>query len=132
MGKNIILCCDGTANEFGDRNTNVVKLYSVLDHDRADQISYYHPGLGSMGSPYAMDAFSKQWTKVFGLAFGYGISQHLADLYGYLMESMKPDDKLYVFGFSRGAYTARALCSMLKAFGVIRCRDTSLIPYSIR
>ena len=131
MRRNIVVCCDGTNNEFGLHNTNVVRLYSVLEHS-PEQIAYYHPGLGSMGSPYALDGFSRMWTKWFGLAFGYGVSQHLADMYQWLMESYRTDDRLYVFGFSRGAYTARALCAMLHVCGLIRSQNAALLPYAIR
>ncbi len=131
MGRNIVVCCDGTNNEFGVHNTNVVRLYSVLEHS-PEQVSYYHPGLGSMGSPYALNGFSRLWTKIFGLAFGYGISHHLADQYAWLMENLRADDRLFVFGFSRGAYTARALCAMLHVCGLIRCGDVALVPYAIR
>src|SRR4051812_45272061 len=48
MPKNVVVCCDGTANEFAKHNTNVVKLYSMLQHDSARQVAYYHPGLGTM------------------------------------------------------------------------------------
>jgi len=49
MPKNIVICCDGTGEEFGDNNSNVVKIYSVLENsDR--QVTFYHPGLGTMGS----------------------------------------------------------------------------------
>lgn len=51
MAKNIVLCLDGTGNEFGDANSNVVKLYQVLDSaDARVQIAYYHPGLGTIGA----------------------------------------------------------------------------------
>ena len=52
MGMNIVICCDGTGNEFGDSNSNVVKLYSTLVIDAA-QVGYYHPGVGTMGAPGA-------------------------------------------------------------------------------
>ena len=48
MARNIVICCDGTANEFAEDNTNVVKLYYVLDHDPARQVTFYHAGLGTM------------------------------------------------------------------------------------
>jgi len=48
MGKNVVLCCDGTANEFARNNTNVVKLYATLEQDPVTQVTYYHPGLGTM------------------------------------------------------------------------------------
>jgi len=130
--KKIVFCCDGTKNEFGIQNTNVVRLYSVLQHFPGQQIAFYHPGVGSMGAPSALTPFAKMWTTLFGLAFGYGLSQQLVDLYSYLMQVYEEGDDLFVFGFSRGAYTARALCSMLRVFGLIRCNDAVLIPYAIR
>jgi hypothetical protein len=67
-----------------------------------------------------------------GLAFGYGLSQHVADIYGYLMKCHQPGDRIFVFGFSRGAYTTRAVCSMLHAFGHIRRDNEVLVPYAVR
>jgi len=48
MSKNIVICCDGTGNEFGDRNSNVVKLFTVLTVDPETQVAYYDPGIGTM------------------------------------------------------------------------------------
>jgi uncharacterized protein (DUF2235 family) len=131
MSKNIVVCCDGTGNEFGESNSNVVKLYKMLLHDDS-QVSYYHPGVGTMGARNALTGISKWWTKVIGLAFGYGISDNIADAYQFLMRTFQPDDTVYVFGFSRGAYTARALCGMLHIIGLLREENEGLIPYSIR
>lgn len=131
MGKNIVVCCDGTGNEFGASNSNVVKLYKTL-FCNADQITYYHPGVGTMGSRNALSRIGKWWTKVIGLAFGYGISDNVADAYQFLMRNFQPGDKVYVFGFSRGAYTARALCGMLHIVGLLTEGNEGLIPYAIR
>ncbi|HEY6249541.1 MAG TPA: DUF2235 domain-containing protein [Candidatus Angelobacter sp.] len=131
MSKNIIVCCDGTGNEFGDRNSNVVKLYKTLVRDAA-QIAYYHPGVGTMGSRSALSGIGKWWTRVIGLAFGYGLSDNVADAYQFLMRNFEAGDKVYVFGFSRGAYTARALCGMLHIVGLLTQGNEGLIPYAIR
>jgi len=131
MTKNIVICCDGTGNEFGESKSNVVKLYKMLVHDAA-QIAYYHPGVGTMGARNALTGIGRWWTKVIGLAFGYGISDNIADAYQFLMRTFQPNDNLYVFGFSRGAYTARALCGMLHIIGLLREDNEGLIPYSIR
>ena len=48
MGKNVVVCCDGTANEFTRDKTNVVKLFYTPIHDSLGQTTYYHPGLGTM------------------------------------------------------------------------------------
>ncbi|HEY6764725.1 MAG TPA: DUF2235 domain-containing protein [Candidatus Sulfotelmatobacter sp.] len=131
MGKNIVVCCDGTGNEFGESKSNVVKLYKMLVCD-ATQNTYYHPGVGTMGARNALTGISKWWTKVIGLAFGYGISDNIADAYQFLMRTFEPGDNIYIFGFSRGAYTARALCGMLHIIGLLREDNEGLIPYSIR
>src|ERR1700704_75603 len=120
MPKNIVLCCDGTRNEFSSHNTNVVRLSSILRHEPGTQVTYYHPGLGSMGSPSALTPVAKTWTKLFGLAFGFGLSEHLSDLYQFFMRYYEDGDNLFVFGFSRGSYSARALCSILHVFGLFR------------
>ena len=131
MGKNIVICCDGTGNEFGTANSNVVKVYQCLISDPT-QVMYYHPGVGTMGSRSALSGLGKWWTKVIGLAFGYGISDNVADAYIYLMRRFQPGDNVYIFGFSRGAYTARALCGMLHAIGLLKEDNEALIPYAIR
>jgi len=131
MPKNIVICCDGTSNEFSANNSNVVKLYQTLICGPS-QICYYHPGVGTMGARSALTAIGKWWTKVIGLAFGYGISDNIADAYQFLMRTFEPDDQLYVFGFSRGAYTARAICGMLHIVGLLTRGNEGLIPYAIR
>lgn len=131
MAKNVVICCDGTGNEFGEQNSNVIKLYKTLTRD-ASQMAYYHPGLGTMGARNALSPIGKWWTRVIGLAFGYGISDNLADAYQFLMRTFEPGDSIYVFGFSRGAYTARVLCGMLHIVGLLSHDNEALIPYAIR
>lgn len=131
MAKNIVVCCDGTGNEFGRQNSNVVKLYKTLVRNES-QIAFYHPGVGTMGARNALTRIGKWWTRVLGLAFGYGISDNVADAYQFLMRTFQQGDNIYVFGFSRGAYTARALCGMLRVVGLLTEGNEGLIPYAIR
>jgi uncharacterized protein (DUF2235 family) len=131
MAKKIVICCDGTGNEFSDRNSNVVKLYQMLALDPT-QVAYYHPGVGTMGARSALSPIGRAWTKLLGYAFGYGASDNVADAYQFLMRNFKPDDQIYVFGFSRGAYTARVLCGLLHMVGLLREDNEGLIPYAIR
>ena len=131
LPKDLVLCLDGTGNEFGDSNSNVVKLYATLaQQDR--QVCYYHPGMGTRGDPNALTKVAKLWTNTLGLAFGYSMSRDLADAYSFVMAEYEPGDRLFVFGFSRGAYTARALCGMLHLFGLLRTHEEVLIQYMIR
>jgi uncharacterized protein (DUF2235 family) len=132
MGKNIVICCDGTGNEFGDTNSNVVKLYSTLVIDGVQQVGYYHPGVGTLGAPAARGRFEKAWSIVMGMAFGAGLLDNVADAYHYLMECYEKDDQVYLFGFSRGAYTARALAGMLHMFGLLQPGNEAQIPYLLR
>lgn len=132
MPKNIVICCDGTGNQFGTVNSNVVKLYSVLVNDPARQTTYYHPGLGTMGAPGALTRLAQGWTRMLGLAFGYGLMGNLGDAYRFLMNAYEPGDRVFLFGFSRGAYTVRALAAMLHMFGLIAKGNDGLIPYAAR
>jgi len=132
VARNIVICCDGTGNEFGDHNSNVVKLYSTLVVDGRQQIGYYHPGVGTMGAPTAHNKLSKAWSVVMGLAFGAGLLANVGDAYRYLMNVYEDGDHVYLFGFSRGAYTARALAGALHMFGLLDPGNQGLIPYVIR
>jgi len=146
--KKIVLCCDGTGNEFdapnpfpdntdGGRNSNIVKLYTALQIDK-DQVGYYHPGVGTMGAPTATHWWSREWSKVKGLAFGAGFRDNVLDAYRYLMEVYNDNgghgnqDEVYIFGFSRGAYTARALAGFLHGYGLLCRGNEGHIPYAWR
>jgi uncharacterized protein (DUF2235 family) len=132
MPKNIVVCCDGTGNEFGDHNSNVVKLYSTLIIDGKTQVGYYHPGVGTMGSPASHNKVSSAWTTVLGLAFGAGLLANVGDAYRYLMDVYEDGDNVFLFGFSRGAYTARAIAGLLHMYGLLCPGNEGLIPYIIR
>jgi len=132
MSRNIVVCCDGTANEFAKDNTNVVKLYSVLEHDPARQVAYYHPGLGTMEAAGALTPFARKVTKLLGMAIGYGLSSDIENAYVFLMRHFKEGDHVFLFGFSRGAYTVRAVASLLHLYGLVRAGNESLVPYVIR
>lgn len=130
--KHIVICCDGTGNEFGEANSNVIKIYQMLARNANGLVAYYHPGVGTMGSKNALTDVGKVWTQVRGLAFGYGLSENIADAYRFLMQTYEPEDRIFVFGFSRGAYTARALCGMLQMFGLLAAGADAQIPYALR
>lgn len=132
MPKNIVICCDGTANEFTQHNTNVIKLYYTLEQDPALQVTYYHPGLGTMEPAGALSPLTRQFTKALGMGLGYGLSDDVARAYGFLMEEYSAGDRVFFFGFSRGAYTVRTVCSLLYMYGLIRPSNEPLVPYAIR
>ena len=130
--KNIVICCDGTANEFARDNTNVVKLYASLVHDNPGQCTYYHPGIGTMEPPGALTPFSRTLTRTFGVAVGAYLGNDIRDAYVFLMRHYEPDDRVFFFGFSRGAYTVRAVASLLRLYGLLRPGNEAQVPYAIR
>lgn len=132
MPKNVVLCCDGTANEFAADNTNVVKLYSMLVHDERAQRTYYHPGVGTMEPPGALTPARRWLTRLLGLAIGAYLENDIRDAYSFLMRVYEPGDRVFMFGFSRGAYTVRAVASLLHMYGLLRPGNESLVPYAIR
>lgn len=130
--KNLVLCCDGTANEFATDRTNVLKLFYALQHDSPQQVAYYHPGLGTVEPPGALTGFGKSITKLLGKAIGYGLESDVRDAYVFLMNNFEPDDQVFLFGFSRGAYTVRVLASLLHMYGLLPKDNEPLVPYAIR
>ncbi|WP_406375343.1 DUF2235 domain-containing protein [Streptomyces sp. NBC_00647] len=133
MPKNLVICLDGTGNQVKAKgNTNVVRLYEMLDlSDPARQIAYYDPGVGTFSAAGAWTPVGRRLSKLLGLAFGSGMKANLAEAYTYLMGHYQPGDHIHVFGFSRGAYTARALVGMLKAVGLMRPGMENLVPYAV-
>jgi uncharacterized protein (DUF2235 family) len=132
MPKNIVLCCDGTANEFAKDRTNVVKLFFTLERDPVRQLAYYHPGLGTMEPPGTLTRATRIATRLAGQAFGYGLEADIRDAYIFLMNNFEEGDRVFLFGFSRGAYTARAVASLLRMYGLIPKGNEALVPYAIR
>jgi uncharacterized protein (DUF2235 family) len=132
VSKNIVVCCDGTGNEYGDTNSNVVKLYSTLIVDSTRQAGYYHPGVGTMGAPTARNRVEKAWSVLMGLAFGAGLLRNVGDAYQFIMDRYADGDRIFLFGFSRGAYTARAVAGLLHMFGLLCPGNEGLIPYMLR
>ena len=125
--KNIVICCDGTGNEYGRNNTNVVETY-VLAVKNAAQVVYYDPGVGTGGWEYheedgALRALNDQAT-------GYGLQKNVEDAYRYLMGSYETGDRVYLFGFSRGAFTVRSLASMLYTCGLLGADAGNLVEYA--
>jgi uncharacterized protein (DUF2235 family) len=122
MSKNIVICLDGTGNEFGPENSNVVKLVQVLQRDTATQVAYYHPGVGTLKGR------KLRW--ICGLAFGVGLGRNTRNAYSYLMDAYRSGDRVFIFGFSRGAYTARVLAGMLYKVGLLEAGAQGHLPYA--
>lgn len=134
-GRQLVICCDGTNNNLtGNSNdTNVVKLVQMLAQSATDsgQTVFYDPGVGNPGElPGATwaDGISRWAQRVAGLAFGRGVYENMADCYMFLMRHYQPGDQIYIFGFSRGAFTARSVAGLVNQFGVLRPHMESMLP----
>jgi uncharacterized protein (DUF2235 family) len=132
MAHNLIVCCDGTQNTFGTRNTNVVKLVRVLPLNTQDQMSYYDPGVGTLAAPVFLSWGMKWLSRMLGAAFGLGLTENIEEAYRYLMQNYRDGDRVFLFGFSRGAYTVRALAGLLHKCGLLDSGSENLIPYAMQ
>ena len=129
--KNIIVCCDGTDNQFSGDHTNVIRTFKVAD-GLPGQACYYDPGVGTLPLTGWMTKLGERWSIIEGLAFGAGLIDDVQEAYRYLMEVYEPDDRVFLFGFSRGAFTVRALAGMINAVGLLYPDSDQLVPYATR
>lgn len=103
--KNIIFCSDGTGNTPKD-NTNVYRIFQMLQENDS-QIKVYDKGVGT-----------KLSNVLHGSAFGCGLFNNVLDGFRFLSDNFEEEDRIYLFGFSRGAYTVRSLASMVSLCGL--------------
>ncbi len=131
--KKIVICLDGTNDQIGvSPPTNVAKTYRMVSLlDPTTQIAYYDPGIGTLPAPNARGAIERHVSRGEELAFGIGIKEKMTEAYTWLMQHYEFGDEIYVFGFSRGAYTARALVGMLHCPGLLRPGSENLIAYAV-
>ncbi|KAG2151424.1 hypothetical protein DEU56DRAFT_777810 [Suillus clintonianus] len=117
--KILIASFDGTAGFYDATNTNVVKFVSLLKKDTDRQLCYYQAGVGTYFAPGVVSPMFTWLAKILDEAFAWYLDAHVMDGYNFLMENYRPGDKICLFGFSRGAYTARALAGMLHKVGLL-------------
>lgn len=131
MGKNIVICSDGTGNQYGKNNTNVVKTYEALIKDKY-QVAFYEPGVGTFSEKAFIFAPLRWFGRLLGGALGIGLQRNVEDAYAYLMDVYEDGDKVFLLGFSRGAHTVRRLASMLEKCGLLQRGSRNMIPYASR
>ena len=120
QGKAIVLCSDGTWNRGGPgAPTNVWRLHQALDRQGQNIVTCHDNGVGTERGPIG---------KLMGGAFGFGLYTNVADLYAFLIRQYRPGDRIYLFGFSRGAFTVRLLSGILDSFGIVDPKQFSQEP----
>jgi uncharacterized protein (DUF2235 family) len=130
--KNLVVCCDGTGQKLDIQQTNVVRLLRLVDQSSTNaQVAYYDAGLGT--TPDTGAHLSPWWKaqRLAGLAFGWGLGGQVASAYRFVVDRYEPGDALYLFGFSRGAFTIRVVAGLLHRLGVLRPEAKNLIPYAL-
>lgn len=131
MPKNIIIFSDGTGQRggvlFDECRSNIYKLYRATrcgpdsSINPAEQLTYYDPGIGT--APGGMSTFGRSWRKVHNLisqATGLGLTTNIVECYTAVLQMWEKGDRIYLFGFSRGAYTVRCVAAVIALCGVPR------------
>jgi uncharacterized protein (DUF2235 family) len=131
MARNIVILLDGTSNQISGDRTNVLRLYGSLKRSKS-QLVFYQPGVGTFGLSGWWQRFKSQTRIVLGLATGAGIEDNVMQAYEFLVRHHEYGDKIYIFGFSRGSYTARLLAGFIRIFGLVREEQLQLVRYAWR
>lgn len=130
MARNLVVCCDGTGNEVEGNLSNVLKLFRIARKSDAQRV-YYNPGIGTIGHRDAWARLRQNAKAAFGLATGYGIDRDILGAYHFICEHYAPGDEIFLFGFSRGAYTVRALAGLIHLLGVLAPDQRNLASYAL-
>ncbi|MCJ1287666.1 hypothetical protein MMC26_007018 [Xylographa opegraphella] len=136
--RRLILCFDGTGNTFAGNtgDTNIVKLYDKFKRDDPNQYHYYQTGIGTYdigGGSINKSFFGNIKAKISrsaDSAFGTTFDAHVIAGYRFLMKYYKAGDKIYMFGFSRGAFTARFLARMIHTVGLLSEGNEEMVPFA--
>ena len=131
MSRRLIICADGTWNTASRSgreqsfSTNVAKLARAIKPVTAagmSQVTFYREGVGTQWGP----------DRLLGGAFGLGISKNICDCYHFLVNNYAAGDEIFLFGFSRGAYTVRSLAGLIRNCGILQPEQAERIPEAYR
>lgn len=141
MTKTIILLFDGTANTVRSNRSNILRLYGCLEKSER-QLVWYSPGVGTFGGERSLFYWRARLREMFDRATGWGLDANVKEAYRFLVQTydngkrngkrVQARDKVVLFGFSRGAYTARVLAGFLNAFGLMAPRHLNLLDQAYR
>jgi uncharacterized protein (DUF2235 family) len=143
MAKNILVFADGTGNEGGllpdESRTNIYKLYRATrvgpdsTIDPTNQLAFYIPGIGTPST--TPPNITRRVADGINQAIGGGLTNQIVECYSAIVSVWKPGDRIYLFGFSRGAYCARCVTHVLEKIGIPTLEDgraISLEPRHLR
>ncbi|KAJ8473245.1 hypothetical protein ONZ45_g16365 [Pleurotus djamor] len=128
---NLVINLDGTANQFSAHSTNVVELFSRLIKDE-NQLVYYDSGIGTYAPPsFRSLSYIKQViVHAIDTAIAWNFEEIVHAAYKWLSENYQPGDRIFLFGFSRGAYQARVIAGMVETVGLLHKGNERQIPFA--
>ncbi|KAI1322168.1 hypothetical protein F5Y16DRAFT_52231 [Xylariaceae sp. FL0255] len=125
--RTLIICLDGTGDQFDNDNSNIVHFVSCLKkHSPDKQVTYYQSGIGT----YDHGGLQNGIGAAMDMAVGSGLGIHVKDAYKFLMQNYRDGDKICLIGFSRGAYTVRCLAGMLRKVGLLPASNGSQVNFA--
>lgn len=130
MGRQLVICLDGTGNSFSHCPTNIMRLQRSLPPNSDAMLSYYDQGVGTFGERETLFVWKKKLGRVLGLTFGWGLKRVVENAYRFLAQNYREGDQIFIFGFSRGAYSARSLAAVIRAVGLVPAHETHLFDYA--
>ncbi|KAJ8522566.1 hypothetical protein ONZ45_g886 [Pleurotus djamor] len=131
--RTLVLCFDGTGDQFDADNSNIVGLFSLLKKDdKSKQMVYYQSGIGTYLSPQVATPVMSKVQKTLDTMVAWNLDAHVMDGYEFLMQNYTAGDRICIFGFSRGAYTARALAGMLHKVGLLPASNYQQVPFAYK
>ncbi|KAI0368947.1 hypothetical protein BV20DRAFT_947314 [Pilatotrama ljubarskyi] len=131
--RTLVLCFDGTGDQFDTDNSNVISFFSMLKKDdRNEQMVYYQSGIGTYTTPQVASPLRAKVDRVLDEMIAWNLSSHVQGGYEFLMQNYQAGDKICLFGFSRGAYTARALAGMIHKVGLLPACNHQQVPFAYK
>ncbi|KIM38234.1 hypothetical protein M413DRAFT_30356 [Hebeloma cylindrosporum] len=137
--RTLVLCFDGTGDQFDEDNSNIVNFFSMLKKDDPkQQLVYYQAGIGTYTIPQIAKPMMAKIHKIMDTMVGKNLNAHvmgeppISGGYEFLMQNYEEGDKIFLFGFSRGAYTARALAGMLHKVGLLPKDNHQQVPFAYK
>ncbi|KAF9445122.1 hypothetical protein P691DRAFT_676292 [Macrolepiota fuliginosa MF-IS2] len=131
--RTLVICFDGTGDQFDSDNSNIVELFSMLrKDDPGKQLVYYQAGIGTYTTPQIATPVMAGISKAFDEAVAWNLDTHIMGGYEFLMQNYKAGDNICIFGFSRGAYTAQCLAGMIHKVGLLPACNYQQVPFAYK
>ncbi|KAF5355040.1 hypothetical protein D9756_005790 [Leucocoprinus leucothites] len=131
--RTLVLCFDGTGDQFDNDNSNIIEFFGILRKDDPEkQLVYYQAGVGTYTVPQIATPFFAKVSKTLDEMIAWNLDAHIMGGYEFLMQNYKAGDKICIFGFSRGAYTARCLGGMIHKVGLLPVCNHQQVPFAYK